>query len=139
MFVFFLDTHESIFFFPGADINALDIEERSVLTLAVRQGSVESVTLLIQSNALINHEEPGGVTALRLAVWAANAPLVRVLLKNGARFVHSHHLLHTAVSNNSLDVVMSLVEVGAMLNSRDDQGYTPLMLACSRKNLAITR
>lgn len=87
----------------------------------------------------MNHEEPGGVTALRLAIWANNAPLVRILLEGGARIIHSHFLLHTAVSNNNFDIVRILVEAGAMFNARDDAGHTPLMLACSRKNLPIAR
>ncbi|KAJ8966249.1 hypothetical protein NQ314_003664 [Rhamnusium bicolor] len=123
----------------GADINAVDVEERSILTLAVRQSNEEAVRYLVKSGARVNHEEPGGVTPLRLAVWANNASVVRILLDGGARLVHSHHLVHTAVSNNNLEVVRMLVEGGAMLNARDDQGHTPLMLACSRKNLAIAR
>lgn len=123
----------------GADINVVDIEERSVLTVAVRQGNEEAIRHLVKSGGRVNHEEPGCVTSLRLAVWANNAPVVRILLDGGARLVHSHHLVHTAVSNNNLEVVRMLVERGAMMNAKDDQGNTPLMLACSRKNLAIAR
>lgn len=129
----------NFFIIIGADINVVDIEERSVLTVAVRQGNEEVIRYLVKAGARVNHEEPGGVTPLRLAVWANNAPVVRILLDGGARLVHSHHLVHTAVSNNNLEVVRMLVERGAMLNAKDDQGNTPLMLACSRKNLAIAR
>ncbi|CAH1183646.1 unnamed protein product [Phaedon cochleariae] len=123
----------------GADINAVDIEERSVLTSAVRQGCDEIVRYLIQKGARVNHEEPGSVTALRLAVWANSLPVAKVLLEGGARIIHSHHLVHTAVSNNNLEMVKMLVDSCAMLNTRDDQGYTPLMLSCSRKNISIAR
>nr|XP_023016292.1 uncharacterized protein LOC111505674 [Leptinotarsa decemlineata] len=123
----------------GADINVVDLDEHSPLTLAVRNGNPETVRYLIKKGARVNHEEPGAVTSLRLAVWANNAPLVKVLLEGGTRIIHSHHLLHSAVSNNNLEMVQMLLEGGAMLNARDDQGHTPLMLSCSRKNLAIAR
>ncbi|KAG5892950.1 hypothetical protein JTB14_015001 [Gonioctena quinquepunctata] len=123
----------------GANINEVDMDEHSALTLSVRHGCPESVKYLVKKGARVNHEEPGGVTSLRLAVWANNAPVVKVLLEGCARIIHSHHLVHNAVSNNNLEVVQMLVESGAMLNARDDQAHTPLMLACSRKNLAIAR
>ncbi|VEN64743.1 unnamed protein product, partial [Callosobruchus maculatus] len=123
----------------GADINEVDIEERSVLTLAVRQGNEDCVRYLLELGVRVNHEEPGNVTALRLAVFSNNIPIVRLLLSKGARIIHSHHLLHTAVMNNCFEIVKMLVESGGLLNARDDQGYTPLMVACSRKNISLAR
>nr|CAI5839585.1 unnamed protein product [Callosobruchus analis] len=123
----------------GADINEVDIEERSVLTLAVRQGNEDCVRYLLELGSRVNHEEPGNVTALRLAVFSNNIPIVRLLLSKGARIIHSHHLLHTAVMNNCFEIVKMLVESGGLLNARDDQGYTPLMVACSRKNISLAR
>ncbi|XP_060518374.1 putative ankyrin repeat protein RF_0381 isoform X2 [Cylas formicarius] len=123
----------------GSDINALDVEEKSVLTLSVRQGCEEVVKILVTNGARVNHEEPGGLTPLRLAVWSNNAAVVKILLNAGARIIHSHHLLHNAISNNNFKVVKLLIEAGTALNVRDEHGYTPLMLACSRKNLSIIR
>lgn len=107
--------------------------------VSVRHGSEEAVKILVNANVRVNHEEPGGVTPLRLAVWSNNTQIVRILMNANARIVHSHHLLHSAVSNNNLDIVKILVECGSPLNVRDDQGHTPLMIACSRKNLCITK
>lgn len=61
------------------------------------------------------------------------------MIEGGARVIHSHHLVHVAVSNNNLDVIKMLVDSGAMINSKDDQGQTPLMIACSRKNISIAK
>ncbi|CAG9860300.1 unnamed protein product [Phyllotreta striolata] len=123
----------------GADITAVDVEEHSVLTCAARCGCVETIKYLIKKGARVNHEEPGGVTALRLAVWANNTPAVKVLIDGGARVIHSHHLIHVAVSNNNVDIVKILLDSGAVINSKDDQGQTALMVACSRKNISIAK
>lgn len=58
----------------------MDVEEHSVLTCAVRQGCEKTINYLVKKGARVNHEEPGGVTSLRLAVWANNTQAVRNLI-----------------------------------------------------------
>ncbi|CAH2014954.1 unnamed protein product [Acanthoscelides obtectus] len=123
----------------GANINEADTEGRTVLTLAVSQGNEECVKYLLDLGARVNHEEHGEITALRLAVFGGNVPVVRLLLEKGARIVHSHHLMHSAVMNNSLEIIQMLLESGGLVNARDDEGGTPLMVACSRKNIPLAR
>lgn len=62
-----------------------------------------------------------------------------MLLNAGARVVQSHYLLHAAARTNNSEMVRALHEAGALLNIRDDQGNTPLMVACSRKNITVVK
>ncbi|XP_066260535.1 putative ankyrin repeat protein RF_0381 [Euwallacea similis] len=121
----------------GCNINTLDSDDRTALNWAVRQGDEEAVRILCEAGSLVNNEEPGEVLPLDLAVYNGNSLVVKLLLQYGARIIPSHYLLHKAVTQNNLDVVMALVNGGAMINTRDSNGFTPIMIACSRKNLLI--
>lgn len=120
-------------------MNSLDSEDRTALNWAVRQGDEEAVRILCEAGSLVNNEEPGEILPLDLAVYNGNAAVVRLLLRHGARIIPSHHLLHKAITQNNLDVAMALIDAGAMINSRDANGFTPIMTACSRKNSLILK
>ncbi|KAH1024545.1 hypothetical protein HUJ05_004010 [Dendroctonus ponderosae] len=123
----------------GCNVNSLDSEDRTALNYAVRQSDEEAVRILCEAGSLVNNEEPGEVLPLDLAVYNGNASIVKLLLRHGARIIPSHHLLHKAITQNNLDVAMALIEGGAMINSRDSNGFTPIMTACSRKNVLILK
>ncbi|EFA03060.1 ankyrin-1 [Tribolium castaneum] len=122
-----------------ADINVFDMKERSPLSLAVLGSREAAVELLIKNGARLNQEDAAGFTPLRRAVWNDSTPIAMMLLNAGARVVQSHYLLHAAARSNNPEMVKALHEAGALLNIRDDQGNTPLMVACSRKNLTVAR
>lgn len=122
-----------------ADINVFDMKERSPLSLAVLGSREAAVELLIKNGARLNQEDAAGFTPLRRAVWNDCTPIAMMLLNAGARVVQSHYLLHAAARSNNPEMVKALHEAGALLNIRDDQGNTPLMVACSRKNLTVAR
>ncbi|KAK9872932.1 hypothetical protein WA026_020283 [Henosepilachna vigintioctopunctata] len=120
-----------------ADIHALDQTDKTPLILTVEHNSENSLRLLLKEGARINFEDEVGFTALRRAVWMNNTNLTQILLANGARVFESHCLLHLAARNNNLHIIQALSRVGARCDVRDNEGNTPLMIACSRKNLGI--
>lgn len=123
----------------GCNVNALDSEDRTALNWAVRQGDEEAVRILCEAGSLVNNEEPGEISPLDLAVYNGNPVVVKILLRHGARIIPSHYLLHKAITQNNLDVVKALIDAGAMVNGKDSNGFTPVMIACSRKNALILK
>ncbi|CAG9771849.1 unnamed protein product [Ceutorhynchus assimilis] len=123
----------------GCNVNSIDSEDRTALNWAVKQGDEEAVKILCEAGSLVNNEEPCGILPLDLAVYNGNASIVKLLIRHGARIIPSHHWLHEAITQNNIDVVMALIEAGAMINSRDAIGFTPVMTACTRKNALILK
>lgn len=123
----------------GAHINTFDIDERSPLNLAIAHSKEDAARILIKKGIRLNHEEINGYTALYRAVWNNLTSTVKLLLEHGAKIIHSHFLLHIATKNGNLDIVKILVQAGAILHIRDEQGMTPLIIACSMQNLHIAK
>ncbi|KAL3282756.1 hypothetical protein HHI36_005923 [Cryptolaemus montrouzieri] len=120
-----------------SDIHVLDHEGRNPLILSVINNSEDSLRILLEKGARINFEDDFGFTALRRAVWMNNTNLTRILIEHGARVFESHCLLHLAARNNNLEIIQALGRGGARWDVRDNEGNTPLMIACSRKNLQV--
>ncbi|KAF5306417.1 hypothetical protein FQA39_LY08926 [Lamprigera yunnana] len=123
----------------GANLNAHDLEDCSPLSLAILYGHEEAAELLIRKGTRLNHEESCGYTVIYRAVWNNMNNITKALIDAGAKIVQSHFLLHTAIRNNNYNMVKILHRGGALLNIRDEQGQTPLMLACVYKNIQICK
>lgn len=123
----------------GANINSFDIDERSPLTLAISQCKEDAARILIKKGIRLNHEENNGYTPLYRAVLNNLTNTVKLLIEHGAKIIHSHFLLHIAVEKGNLEVVKTLIKAGAVINMRNEQGMTPLIIACSTKNLQIAK
>jgi len=103
------------------------------LGAAARVGSVEAMKLLLASGArdLPDYE-------LGMAASSGSAPAVAFLLGRGAKpsawrsaFNHNTALLEAAEAD-APDCIRLLVNAGADVNARDDQGYTVLALMLSQ-------
>lgn len=123
----------------GANINAFDLDERSPLTLAIAHNKEDAARILIKKGTRLNHEEINGYTALYRAVCNNLTNTVKLLMEYGAKIIHSHFLLHIATKNGNLDIIKILIKAGTIVNIRDEQGMTPLIIACSMQHFQIAK
>lgn len=122
----------------GADVNAPDAEHGSVLILAAYQGRTEIVRLLLEAGADVAALDPGmKATALHAAAYAGRTEAARWLLRYKIDLdrqgpYNGYTALHDAIWQNHVDTARLLVEAGANLEVRSNDGQTPLELARSR-------
>ncbi|KAJ4431835.1 hypothetical protein ANN_20440, partial [Periplaneta americana] len=113
----------------GANIDSLDASDRTPLLLAVSRSHADVVALLIKHGAKVNIEEIHGYTPLCEAVWQKVVPLVELLLDAGAKITQSHYLLHYAIMHRHIEMAELLLKAGSIVNLRDDNGDSPLIIA----------
>lgn len=117
----------------GGDPNERDDTGWTALHWASQEGYESIVSDLIGSGALVNLQDPSGITPLALAVGQERKDVVATLLRHGA----DPHLriaaygngsaLHLACAWGQLEMVRLLVGASAERpNERDDEGMTPL-------------
>lgn len=119
----------------GENPNGKDANYNKItpLFLAVENGNIEIVSLLIQYGAKGNARDESKRTPLMFIDSDATPDLINMLVRSGAKVNARDEtgvtpLLVAAASANT-DVVSSLIDAGADLNSADDEGITPLMKA----------
>lgn len=123
----------------GANVDALDASDRTPLVRAASQQQSKAVELLVKHGARINIEDSNGYTPLCEAVWGNSLPIFQTLISAGAKVTQSHYLLHYSVLNNQLDIAKLLVTAGSVVNLRDDNGNTPLILAAKNGQVDIAK
>jgi ankyrin repeat protein len=97
--------------------------------------------VLLQKGLPVNCTNAMGETPLQVASARGNEPLVEFLLAHGADVKPRCLLGCTALHDGELDVdiAIRLLRAGALVDARDDQGQTPLMLACDFSNRPLIR
>ena len=89
----------------GADVNAK--APYSLLSSAVSQGDVRSVTLLFERGAKL---KPTGTEELRIALWKPNPKMIKLLLSKGARAPTSWERgLHRSVSKAKREEIRKIL------------------------------
>ncbi|MDI3381595.1 ankyrin repeat domain-containing protein [Xenophilus aerolatus] len=101
------------------------------LGIASAMGRLDFVALLLERDAPIDAKNSHGQTALVLAASAGKLPVVKALVKRGAKLTGA---LYAASEALHVPLVKYLIEVGADLDevSEDGNELTPLLTACSR-------
>ncbi|HLH44589.1 MAG TPA: ankyrin repeat domain-containing protein [Bryobacteraceae bacterium] len=100
---------------------------------AVKSGDVEGLRSLIAQHADVNASQPGGLTALHLAVQANDEAMAKLLLGGGANpnavDRYGTTPLHLAATNGSAGMIEALMRAGANPNAALPEGETALMTA----------
>ncbi|CAG2217454.1 ANKTM1 [Mytilus edulis] len=149
----------SVLMGQGADINSTAIDQYTPLLMASSKGHLETIQLLISSGAQIAETEINNKTVLHLAVESGHLPVIETLLKEKGCFnlteaidLNDQTILHYAAKNGNTMIVEILMGKTPLhiaaendndnaieilynasqteLNDGDDDGRTPLMLAC---------
>ena len=102
----------------GADVNAKDENRLTPLHYAAYGDHKEIVELLIAKGADVNAKKKNGKTPLDMAS-GATADLLRT---------HGGHSgsIHVSARDGDLAGVQALLDIGADVNAKDEEGWTPL-------------
>ena len=126
----------------GADVNAADGDGVTPLMAAVKNQFLDAVTFLIDQGADVNLQDSTGVTALHYATEDSCDPsgclIVKQLINGGANInaVTKNEKctpLILACLNGDVSVVNFLLQNGANVALRDDNGWTTLHFVVADK------
>jgi ankyrin repeat protein len=114
----------------GMDVNTSDREGNTLIMLAVREKHPGLVRLFIQQRAKVNARNMHGDSALRLAAYQGDLPVVQDLVAAGARIdTEGWTPLIYAAFNGHEAVAAFLLEKGADIDAKSENGMTALMAA----------
>ncbi|KAH9498508.1 hypothetical protein Btru_006829 [Bulinus truncatus] len=121
-------------------VSVVDIEQNTPLHVAVDHGHYDVVKVLIDKGADVNKERKHFMYPLHLAAQSGDVRIAKLLLENNARIDALNDeqatALHRAAALNHVQVVAFLAEKGAkIINKRDKDNYTPLLLAAFYGNV----
>ena len=128
----------------GADIEAKDENGRSPLHRASEKGAIAIVQLLIKAGAGVRVTDNNGATCLILAAYCGRIETVRYLVRlpevdMNQRGSKGRTALHMAVHHIHADVVEVLIDAGADIEAKDENGHSPLHRASEKGAIAIVQ
>ncbi|CAI7625675.1 unnamed protein product [Penicillium glandicola] len=126
-----------------AEVDDEDSYGDTALDLAIRNGNVGAVKLLLQNSADPNRVSPDSKTPLYAATQAPNSGrIVELLLKHGAKpdepiSKGDTPLMSAIRQGTSPEAIRALIEAGASLDKSNELGETPAKLAEKSTNSAV--
>ena len=129
----------------GADANARDKQDMTVLMRAVmKKSSKEMVIMLLDDGADANARDKQGMTALMFAVENNSPEVVQVLLDAGADVNAKDQqkrtvLIRAVKKKSSPEMVKMLLSAGADVNAQDEKKRTVLMYAARYSDLKVMK
>jgi ankyrin repeat protein len=121
----------------GAKLDSKELNDQ--LLNAVDQNYLEMAKFLLENKADVNFKGTDGATAVHKAFQAGDFEMVKFLMANGATLDQNtkDNQLQLASGNSNLKIVNLLLENGANLESKTDEGDTPLIKAVSNNDKAM--
>ncbi|KAJ5790451.1 uncharacterized protein N7518_007462 [Penicillium psychrosexuale] len=134
-------------FLIQVEVNDEDSYGDTALDLAIRNGHVGAVKLLLQNDADANRVSSDGKTPLYAATQAPNSGrIVELLLKHGAKPDEpvsqqkgDTPLMSAIRLGTSPEAIRALIQAGAAMDRPNDLGETPASLAAKSTNTAVTK
>ena len=112
------------------NLNLQDKQGETALMQAAASNQVAVVKVLLKKGADANFQDQSGWSALMKAVYQGNAECVQALIGQSRQEVN-RALLVAALSGHK-DIAKVLLDNGAEVDTRADDGRTPLMLAAAK-------
>ena len=117
----------------GAGLNVTDQHGRTALMWAAQGGHMDVVHVLHEAGTDVMLVDTSSDTALTIAAWHEHDNLLEYLAPH-SNLSHCEHeegmdALHLAVAKDNLNCVSVLLQAGASINTRDQNGNTALITA----------
>jgi len=128
----------------GAKVDAADDHGMTPLARACENGNLGMVERLLDAGADPVSAQTSGLTPLMVAARTGHLPVVKALLARGAEVNTAtvktrNTALMWAVAGGHADVVRALVEARADPHASTANGWTPLMMAARRGDIALAK
>jgi hypothetical protein len=127
----------------GADINAREEHQRTVLMEAMFKDQYDLVNFLLAKGVETNNQDGSGWTPLMYAAADGKTEIVRELIRRGAnvnaRPNEGFSALMQAAYEGHYETAKLLVESGADVNATTEQGDTAITLAAGNNHRDIVR
>ncbi|XP_002737915.1 fibronectin type 3 and ankyrin repeat domains protein 1-like [Saccoglossus kowalevskii] len=127
----------------GADVNFQNDSGKNALMLSCFAGHIEVVKLLKSHGAQWDVRDKGGSTPMHWAVDSANTQLLRWIILDGCpvdirdRNSGWSPLMRACTLGGNTEVAKTLINAGANVNTKDNDGKTPLMIAALNGHLSL--
>ncbi|XP_071095477.1 putative ankyrin repeat protein RF_0381 [Haliotis cracherodii] len=125
----------------GANLTQRNYEHRNVLHVACTSKQIKITKYLITNTTVdINSESNDGTTPVMLAALQGLGEVFDLLVSKGADLrsvtAHQENILHLACQGSNVEIVKYILSQNIVddINSRTDNGKTPLMIAAVNQN-----
>lgn len=129
---------------PGIALLIASFVNNITIFEACALGKYELVTkLIVQNPELVNSFSVDGFTPLGLATYFANEEICKFLIESGANVNipanngFNVYPIHSSVAIKSYNITKMLIDAGAIINVKQQAGFTPLHAAAQQGDIEI--